>query len=258
MSIRTRTSGIMVPAYVASATFTATGVNFDGTNDFMKRTNIAGPPADSKVMTFSCWLNFAAAGDGAQQWLIIGPDSRFSIRKTTTNLLLFKGNTSAPAETFSVRQKDANALTSANGWTNILCSCDLASTTVNLYFDDVDVKEPGDQVANNNNINWASSGGSETRFGVATDDASEKLNADVAEFYMHLGAYLDFSNSANRRKFISAGGAPVSLGADGSTPTGSQPTFYFRGPAVNWNTNLGTGGNFTVTGTLTDSATNPP
>jgi hypothetical protein len=47
----------------------------------------------------------------------------------------------------------------------------------------------------------------------------------------------------------------VDLGATGTTPTGAQPLIYM--PAGDPATNAGTGGNFTVTGTLDVSSTSP-
>jgi len=59
------------------------------------------------------------------------------------------------------------------------------------------------------------------------------------------------------QKFRSAGGKPVSLGSDGSTPTGTAPTVYLKNPFGTFQNNLGGGGNFTVTGTLADDASIP-
>ncbi len=40
---------------------------------------------------------------------------------------------------------------------------------------------------------------------------------------------------------------PISLGSDGSLPTGSAPVFYFKGNGDAFNVNSGTGGDMTVT-----------
>lgn len=52
----------------------------------------------------------------------------------------------------------------------------------------------------------------------------------LAESYCAAGQILDLSVTANRRKFISATGKPVDLGADGSTPTGVKPTYFLHQP----------------------------
>ena len=53
----------------------------------------------------------------------------------------------------------------------------------------------------------------------------------------------------NRRKFISAAGRPVNLGANGSGPTGNQPIIYC--PTGDGTNNLGYGGNFSANGSPT-------
>jgi hypothetical protein len=63
--------------------------------------------------------------------------------------------------------------------------------------------------------------------------------------------YIDFSQEANRLKFFDAFNNPVDLGADGSTPTGSQPLIYMN-EGFHLGTNLGSGGNFTPQNTPTD------
>ena len=80
-----------------------------------------------------------------------------------------------------------------------------------------------------------------------------------AELYINLAEYLDFSVAANRRKFITAGLKPASLGSDGSTPTGAKPIVYLRGGKGDFDTNLGSGGAIddTVPSDYADCATDP-
>lgn len=82
----------------------------------------------------------------------------------------------------------------------------------------------------------------------------------LAETVFHLG-YLDLSVEANRRKFITASGKPVNLGDDGSLPFGAAPIVYQRrrvGEAVaNFATNRGSGGNFSISGSLSAGSTSP-
>lgn len=83
---------------------------------------------------------------------------------------------------------------------------------------------------------------------------------DMAEFWFD-DSYIDFSVEANRRKFMTAGGKPVDVGTDGSTPTGSAPIIYLSvrpgDAAADFCTNRGTGGNFTQNGTLALASTSP-
>lgn len=82
-------------------------------------------------------------------------------------------------------------------------------------------------------------------------DGAKKLIADVYDFW-----YDDarISLSSNISKFYNAGISP-SLGADGSTPTGTPPLVYLNG--YDNFANRGTGGDFTLTGTITQGAAAP-
>jgi hypothetical protein len=90
----------------------------------------------------------------------------------------------------------------------------------------------------------------------------QTVEADIADFWWALNQFLDLSVVANRRKFISAAGKPVDLGATGSTPTGTAPTFFLRrapgdAAALFANDRSGNGNNFTVNGLMTVSPTSP-
>ena len=64
--------------------------------------------------------------------------------------------------------------------------------------------------------------------------------------------YIDFSQEANRNKFVDQLGYPKDLGDDGSEPTGSSPLIYMKfDNTASFGTNLGTGGDFAKTGTIT-------
>ncbi len=73
--------------------------------------------------------------------------------------------------------------------------------------------------------------------------------------------YLDISNSTNLQKFRTVGGHPENLGTTGQTPTGTTPIIYMHnqpGGSPNWFTNVGSGGGFTETGTITDGGSDKP
>lgn len=66
--------------------------------------------------------------------------------------------------------------------------------------------------------------------------------------YLNASEYIDFSVEENRRKFFDVSGSVVNLGVDGSTPTGSQPEIYLGNDYDTFHQNLGSGGDFTVSG----------
>lgn len=81
----------------------------------------------------------------------------------------------------------------------------------------------------------------------ADTGGASSFRGSISELYF-TNEFLDISVEANRRKFIDASGNPATLGGDGSNPTGTAPLIYAPdGNAVN---NLGSGGDFTLTGTV--------
>ncbi len=82
------------------------------------------------------------------------------------------------------------------------------------------------------------------------ENANNKFHGDIAELYW-TNEYIDLSSASNRLKFLTASGEPANLGADGSTPTGTQPLIYLANATATFQNNLGSGGNFTENGALT-------
>jgi hypothetical protein len=84
-----------------------------------------------------------------------------------------------------------------------------------------------------------------------------KITALVSEFWFDTRYVGDLTSAPVRAKF-NVGGHPVSLGADGSTPTGFQPLIYLHTAVPSWEANLGSGGGLTENGTLTDGGGDKP
>lgn len=73
----------------------------------------------------------------------------------------------------------------------------------------------------------------------------------LSEFYFTTD-YIDFSQEANRLKFRDAFGNPVALQPQIEAGTLPNPAIYMRFDPANLGKNSGTGGDFTVNGTITD------
>lgn len=95
----------------------------------------------------------------------------------------------------------------------------------------------------------------------ATVATLNKYKGCMAEPYFNVAAFLDITTPTNNQLFRTAAGHPANLGATGSTPTGSQPIWYSSIPttqaASNLATNLGSGGNMTITGAYTTCGNSP-
>ena len=230
---------------------------FDGTNDYMLRGADLTGIADGKSGILSFWYR-VDGGDGTARWPMSNSASVFSgiqIRHHSDNKIIVSGNNAAGT---SILVMSTSAITASATWLHILSSWDLATGVLNLYVTDVSDKTV---VTNTNDtIDYAAAAALNWSIG-SNAGGTNKINGCLAEFYFAPNQYLDFSDVNNRRKFISAGGKPVHLGVDGSLPTGTAPIIYQHldnGEAVaNFATNRGTGGNFTITGTLDTASTSP-
>jgi len=234
------------PAYAANA------VDLDGTNDFLTRGAGLTGAIDSQTGILSTWVRLDG-GDATAMNLLTDSASNQIIRRNGANNFSFDLTNGANFYTF----RSTTAYTASGTWRHVLASWNTNFTSGNrlghLYVNDVSDFTLGSESASAFLIDYTLAD-----WGIgARPDGNGKLNGCLSEFYFAPGQFLDFSVQANRRKFISATGKPVDLGADGSLPTGTAPIIYLNNPAGTFGTNKGTGGNFTVTGTLDTASTSP-
>lgn len=233
------------------------GAFFDGTNDWLSRAGTLSGAADSKSGIASFW--YRSGSDAATNRTIFSSDiggPKLGLNRTSGGLMSISGRNAAG--TLILSGTSTNTVLIAGGWKHILFSWDLAAAALSCYFSDV-AETLTSVTTTNDTLNYAEATGN-TGVGAASTGAG-KCFCDLADVYIAYGKFLDLSLVANRRKFISASGKPVHLGTDGSLPTGTAPIVYTHiddGEAVaNFGTNRGTGGNFTVNGTLTTSSSSP-
>lgn len=238
------------PWVVPVSGFTAEAVTFDGINDHLIRGADLTGNANSVNGLTSFWIRFNSLGaqvfvsafDGISElgffiaWNT--SDSKFRIRGQDGGNVHFE-------------MKSATAYTTGE-WYNVLASWN--GTTMHMYVngvEDVQTEQAPDGSATDYTIpDWGVGG---------HVNGTQLVDGDFSEFYW-TNEYLDLSVAANRDKFYnSTTDTPVDLGSDGSTPTGTAPLIYFTGVASIWNagTNSGSGGNFTMTGAVTDSSNEP-
>lgn len=237
-----------------SATYRASAVNFDGTNDYLTRGADLTGAADSKLLTGSFWLKMGADGGSNQRIFanattLAGATNRLAINRIgASNVIRVQGMNAGGSTILQI--DSTTAVVVADGWVHIMFSVDLSDTgkrhlyrngasdlTVTTYTDDTMDLTVAD----------ASVG--------AQANAGNKLNADLADFALWYGVYVDLSVAGNRELFRSAAGKPVHLSA--AIAALGTPTIRLEGPASGFHTNLGSGGGFTLNGALTDSANSP-
>ena len=237
--------------------------DFDATNDYMTRGAGLTGAGDSKTGIASWWWN------GGISNLLTGAFLKTdSLAGLTSRSQLFGPAIAAPRIQFRnaggsvVLDIHHIGLLTAAGWWHCLSSWDLNAGVASLRVSSVangvfETQNLASTALVNDTIDYTLSN---WRVG-AELDGSNLYGGDLAELYFAPGQYLDFSLVVHRRKFISAGGKPVYLGATGQLPTGTAPLVYLHlddGETVaNFATNRGTGGNFTITGTLGTGSTSP-
>lgn len=242
----------------AAPSFPVDAADFDGTNDDLARASDWTGTADSKTGILSFWIRadnvsagtiFEGSDGAANNYITANMSDTFNVGdiniwgQSPTNQYLFDL---------------ACSPISSGAWHHILASWDLAAAagSQHFYVNGVNAKDPGSAVLINANINYTCG---TWRVGNSALGA-DRIDACLAELYFAPGQYLDLSVQANREKFI-LGGKPVSLGATGSTPTGTVPKLYLHlddaEAVANFATNRSGNGNMTVTGALTTCATSP-
>lgn len=245
----------------AATAFTCDGADFDGTNDYVRKGSALSGAVDGKQLLLSKWLRLDG-GDGATQELFNltttagGTTRRFGGFRNSANRFSFIAANAAGTTILNVTPA-GGTITADGNWHHFAMSIDLSDTAKrHIYLDGADIS-----------VAWATYTDDSIDFDGANDcqvgvrGTSNKLNGCMAELFFHT-AYLDLSVAANREKFRSSAGKPVSLGADGSTPLGVQPLVYLRmadgAAATTFANNLGSGGGpFTITGTLDTASTSP-
>lgn len=128
-------------------------------------------------------------------------------------------------------------------WHHVILAWDTSDATkCKVYVDDVDATDTVTLLASivNTNIQYTDNA---YYFGYGNTGFS------VCEFYLACSSWLDITNTATRRKFVTAALKPAGdLLTTSGVPT---PTIYFNQPYTSFLTNPGTGGNFSLdAGTL--------
>lgn len=220
----------------------APGVTFDGTNDYLSHETGPTGLVDTAIGLASVWIKAPPKAPAASFLVYTGTSNKFRIDFDASDKVRIIGLNSAASVILSMTSSIA-VLDSS--WHHVLMAWDTAtSANCKVYVDGVDRTTLATRVAGN--IDYIA----------GSFYVGASLEGDVAEFWFDSNQWLDITNSANRAKFAN-NGRPVYLGADGSKPTGTAPIIYLRGPASNWGTNAGTGGNFTVNGAFTNATTKP-
>lgn len=237
----------------ADLSLTCDAADFDGTDYLQKSTT---GPSDSRKFVFVCWLcadddtgTIMQFTNGAGGHFTVSIDENRAFRvdcwsATSVNILDMRATTELPLGV----------------WTCVLASVDIAqgSSAIHMYYGDTSVKNVLAFDNNGENIRFTPS--VTPTFG-SGQSGNLKMNTGIAEVWFSSDVYIDFSIEGNRRKFLLSTGKPANVGSDGSWITGTAPYLYLHlddgEAAENFAVNTGTGGDYSVNGTLTTRASSP-
>ena len=239
--------------------FWARSADFNGSTGYLAHATALTGAVDNQVFSamfafrnsnITLEQNILHTGNGTNHGLSIyqaGNDLGLLVYKDTTDLIMV-ANTSS-----------GGALFSANTWYVVFVSYDRGnSSNRNIWVNGLDCSSyPTD-------TEWVSSTGAEN---IWHDDTNITIGAkdtgtgyyqyhggDIATLYFN-NSYIDFSQEANRNKFVDQLGYPIDLTSAIETGDIPEPLIYMKfDDTAALGTNSGTGGNFTVNGTVTSGA----
>lgn len=223
----------------------AEAIDFDGTNDYLSRASDLTGNADGKTFTFSAWVwkNETGRSDPVYVSNFSGAIQGVVIRNNGLNIDVSCTNA---ANTVILEFSTGTAFNTTQTPLHLLCSIDLTNTARrHVYINDV-----------LQTITWTTFTNDFIDFTRATHViggwASGSLyKGRLAHIYLDY-TYRDLSVEANRRLFITADRKPAA-GQASLNPILYLPLSDPTQPGKN----LGTGGDFTLTGTIARSGRGP-
>lgn len=214
--------------------------------------------ADASQGACAFWMNLQG-GDGTNVRMLNSAGNKVIVQRQANNTV--RVNLLDPASTPSLLVTTVTTYTVSSGWKHFAIYWDTNFSAGNkigrIYVDGVNVG-PGRNDAGGGafSVDYT-----ETNWGIGASVAGAlKCNAQLAEFMLWFGADApDWATGTFLSKVI-AGGKAVDPGTDAALVTGAAPIIYHSvrsgGVATDFATNRGSGGNFSITGSL-DLATGP-
>lgn len=233
--------------------YTPPGVKFDGLTNYLYRTSALSGVAASGACTFSFWVN---PDDLISSPFIfwLGTSSNAPRVQIYLN---FDGTVQATFRNGSSTLRCyvvSNTTITVGAPSHVACSFDLASTSRRwMYVSGIQQPSSVWSVYTTGVIDIAFN---ETRVDVGASGTSfaSKYPGVLSDFWFLPGTYIDLSLPENLAKFRRPNNRPEQLGPTGNLVTGTAPPVYMHGFAAAGFPNVGTGGAFSVGGTLADGS----
>jgi hypothetical protein len=247
--IQTNQSTVITSSSFTTTAYTATAVDFDGTNDFLRAGAGTLTFGSSKMGTLSMWFyinenSWPAIARYLVDLKTTGGTTRYTVRTASSGRLVVTLDDTSGVSVFSyILPTDTFVIKT---WYHFAVSWDAATNSFQAYKNGVSLAPS--VTVNNLTPDWSN---------ITRGDIGETLlNGFVSDTYLNTEEQVDLSVGANLAKFINLG-KPVDLGANGSVPTGMQPEIFLSGATASWQTNKGTAGGFVENGDITTASSSP-
>ena len=225
--------------------FWARSADFDGSTKKLTRTSALVGSSNNKTMTIVCAVKANTVSTTDE---IFGTNSSNNSNYLTlkrAGALFELDCDSSEGETLNVNFGSV----SANTWYLLLISVDMSNTSKRHIYINGSDNNPYFGTYANFDLRSA-----EANVGIGKTPFGGYWDGDLGFLYFN-NSYTDFSQEANRNKFVDQLGYPRDLTqqiSDGDIP---NPLIYMKfDDTAALGTNSGTGGNFTVNGTVTSGA----
>lgn len=215
----------------------AKAVDFDGTNDYLSRASDFTGNADGKTFTFSAWVWNTAGSPGD----FYKSSSRFRIDITSSNLRI-TAQDSAANPVLVYTNTNFTSQIEIGTFYHVLISVDLTNVSKrHVYVNDVAIAGGSWDTYTNSNIDFTNN----------THGVGENFKGRLAHVFLDY-TYRDLSVEANRRLFITADRKPA------ANQAALNPILYLPlNDPPQPGKNLGTGGDFALTGVVARSGRGP-
>jgi hypothetical protein len=229
----------------ATDPYTASAVHFDGSTWLQRHAWLTGV-GDFNKFIFSVWIKLSNAGDGLFAASAAASDFFQQGETTVAGTKYFNMNI---ADSYFDTYPNTPGMESVS-FQHILWSTDVSGADGTSGGIVRQIYVNGSNIASTDD----DSPGTDptvsnlTDFYFADDSFGTRITGDIADFQMWIGTALDLSITANRELFI-RDSAPVNPII--ASQTLGTPTILFKGNATTFATNQGSGGTFTLHGSLT-------
>ena len=244
---------LMLAKSAVAASYTASSASFDGGNDRIQFSSSAVTMSGAgQALTISCWIN--PGTDGTSMFIVQGRNgtsgASWRLERTTGESIKVVVQDSTPTTILDAFTA-VDLAEAADGWVHVYVSVDLSSTGNRAFYVNGVSGSPTWTTYNTAGVMALD----RTHLNIGADDSlGSDYSGQIAELWVD-DAYWPAATYIGN---FYAAGAPVNLGATGSTPTGGAPDLYMKFISGSLGVNSGAdGGTGTLAGDVTDGPSFP-